>query len=70
MTTGGTGDVLTGLVTGLCAKGIAPFEAACCAAYINGAAGVEAARKVGLHMIASDLVAEIPSVMREFDRVA
>jgi ADP-dependent NAD(P)H-hydrate dehydratase len=70
MTTGGTGDVLTGLVTGLCAKGIPPFEAACCAAYINGAAGVEAARKVGLHMVASDLVAEIPPVMREFDRIA
>ena len=70
MTTGGTGDVLTGLVTGLCAKGIPPFEAACSAAYINGAAGVEAAKKVGLHMVASDLVVEIPSVIREFDRVA
>ncbi len=70
MTTGGTGDVLTGLVTGLCAKGIPPFEAACCAAYINGAAGLEAAKSVGLHMTASDLVEQIPSAMRAFDRIA
>ncbi|MGA2664671.1 MAG: NAD(P)H-hydrate dehydratase [Nitrososphaerales archaeon] len=69
MTTGGTGDVLTGLVVGLAAKGLAPFEAACCAAYINGAAGVEAAKRVGLHMVASDLVEQIPTVMRPFDRV-
>ncbi|MGA2199404.1 MAG: NAD(P)H-hydrate dehydratase [Nitrososphaerales archaeon] len=69
MTTAGTGDVLTGVVTGLCAKGIPAFEAACCAAYINGAAGVEASKRVGLHMVASDLVEEIPSVMREFDRI-
>ncbi len=69
MTTGGTGDILTGVVTGLCAKGIPAFEAACCAAYINGAAGVAAAKRVGLHMVASDLVEEIPSVMLEFDRI-
>jgi NAD(P)H-hydrate epimerase len=69
MTTGGTGDVLTGVVTGLSAKGMAPFEAACCAAYVNGAAGVEAAKRVGLHMTASDLVEQIPIVMREFDRI-
>jgi ADP-dependent NAD(P)H-hydrate dehydratase len=69
MTTGGTGDVLTGIVTGLCAKGIPPFEAAACAAYINGSAGVEAAKKVGMHMVASDLVEQIPSVMRPFDRL-
>lgn len=69
MTAGGTGDVLTGVVAGLSAKGIAPFEAACCAAYVNGAAGVEVARKRGFHMVAGDLIDEIPSVMREFDRL-
>ncbi len=69
MTTGGTGDVLTGIVTGLSAKGIAPFEAACCAAYINGSAGLEAAKTVGLHMIASDIVDQIPFVMRAFDKI-
>jgi NAD(P)H-hydrate epimerase len=69
MTTGGTGDVLTGIVTGLSAKGIPPFEAACCAAYINGCAGVEAAKSVGLHMIASDVVEQLPLVMRAFDQI-
>ena len=69
MTTGGTGDVLTGIVTGLTAKGLGPFEAACCAAYVNGAAGVLAAKRLGLHLVATDLVQEIPNVMREFDRI-
>ena len=69
MTTGGTGDVLTGMVVGLSAKGLAPFEAAACAAYVNGAAGVEAEKRVGLHMVASDLVEQIPVVMKPFDRV-
>ncbi len=37
--TGGTGDVLLGMVTGLLAQGLAPFEAAALAAYVHGMAG-------------------------------
>ncbi len=69
MTVGGTGDVLTGVTSGLAAKGLGRFEAACCAAYINGLAGAEAARELGLHILASDVVGCIPKAMKRFDRL-
>jgi ADP-dependent NAD(P)H-hydrate dehydratase len=67
MTVGGTGDVLTGVTSGLAAKGLGRFEAACCAAYINGLAGAEAAKELGLHILASDVVRCIPKAMMRFD---
>ena len=69
MTVGGTGDVLTGVTTGLAAKGLGRFDAACCAAYINGLAGVEAAKELGLHILASDVVGCIPKAMKRFDKI-
>jgi len=69
MTVGGTGDVLTGVTSGLAAKGMGRFEAACCAAYVNGLAGAEAAKELGLHILASDVVACIPKAMKRFDRL-
>ncbi|MDA4118303.1 MAG: NAD(P)H-hydrate dehydratase [Thaumarchaeota archaeon] len=68
MTVGGTGDVLTGITAGLAAKGIERFSAACCAIFINGLAGVEATKDLGDHIIASDVVARIPKVMKQFDK--
>jgi ADP-dependent NAD(P)H-hydrate dehydratase len=69
MTVGGTGDVLTGVTAGLAAKGMGRFDAACCAAYINGLAGAEAADELGLHILASDVVGCIPKAMKRFDRI-
>jgi NAD(P)H-hydrate epimerase len=69
MTVGGTGDVLTGITAGLAAKKVPPFEAACAAAYINGAAGAEAAKRLGLHITASDVANEIANVMKRYDRI-
>ena len=69
MTVGGTGDVLTGVTAGLAAKGIQRFEAACCAAYINGLAGVEAAKELGFHIVAADVVDCIAKAMKRFDRL-
>jgi ADP-dependent NAD(P)H-hydrate dehydratase len=69
MTVGGTGDVLTGVTSGLAAKGMGGFEAACCAAYINGLAGAEAAKELGLHIVASDVVGCIPKAMKRFDKL-
>ena len=69
MTVGGTGDVLTGVTAGLLAKKVPPYEAACAAAYINGAAGVEAAKELGMHITASDVANRIANVMKRFDTV-
>lgn len=69
MTVGGTGDVLTGVTAGLASKGVDRFDAACCAAYINGLAGREAADALGLHVLASDVVERIPPAMKRFDRI-
>jgi NAD(P)H-hydrate epimerase len=69
MTVGGTGDVLTGVTVGLLAKGVSPFEAACAAAFVNGSAGEEAAKILGLHITASDVANMLASVMKRFDRL-
>jgi NAD(P)H-hydrate epimerase len=56
MATGGTGDVLTGLVAALLAQNMAPFAAAHLAAYLHGLAGDLAATELGKPgLIASDL---------------
>jgi NAD(P)H-hydrate epimerase len=56
MATGGTGDVLTGLVAALLAQGMAPFDAAHLAAHLHGLAGDLALTDLGTPgMIASDL---------------
>ncbi len=69
MTVGGTGDVLTGITTGLVSKGMGPFEACCCAVFINGLAGVAATELLGLHITASDVVNQIANAMKRYDRV-
>lgn len=69
MTTGGTGDVLSGIVAAFLAWETEPFKAAASAAWINGKAGELAFSKLGLHMIATDLINEIPNVMKDFDRI-
>lgn len=57
MATAGSGDVLTGLIAGLLAQGMAPFEAACLGAHLHGLAGDLAAEKLGRYsMLASDIL--------------
>lgn len=56
MATGGTGDVLTGLIAALLAQGMTPFEAARLGAHLHGLAGDLAAAELSRHgLIASDL---------------
>lgn len=64
--TGGTGDVLAGVIGGLVAQGLAPFEAAACGAYLHGAAGdrwVAAHGDAGL--LASEVADALPGVLDE-----
>jgi ADP-dependent NAD(P)H-hydrate dehydratase / NAD(P)H-hydrate epimerase len=61
LATAGSGDVLTGFVTGLAAQGAPPFEAAAAAVWLHGACG----RKVGSGLIAEDLSEALPAVLKE-----
>lgn len=64
MATGGSGDVLTGIIGALAAQGMEPYEAACLAVYIHGLAGDEAAKEKGAYsMMASDIVSSIEKVL-------
>jgi len=63
MTVGGTGDVLSGIVGGFLSQGFDAFKAAVAGAFINGAAGDFAYLKKGFHILATDLLKEIPRVL-------
>ncbi len=67
MTVGGTGDVLSGLVTGMMSTGASPFRAAMAAAYVNGVCGETAAKRLGYHLTATDLIEEIPLILKKYD---
>jgi NAD(P)H-hydrate epimerase len=66
MTVGGTGDVLSGIVSALLAKGISSFNAARIAAFTNGTAGDLAFKEKGYSMLATDVIEKIPMVLKEF----
>lgn len=57
MATGGSGDVLTGIITALICQSFSTYEAACSGAYLHGVAGDIAAEKRGqISMIARDII--------------
>jgi NAD(P)H-hydrate epimerase len=61
MATGGSGDVLTGIITALLCQGLAPFEAARLGVHVHGLAGDFAAAELGqVSLIASDLIDYLP----------
>ena len=61
----GSGDVLAGVITGLIAQGVQPFEAAACGAWIHAQAGSLAADLVGspAAVLAGEICAVIGSVL-------
>lgn len=65
MASGGTGDVLTGMLGAFLARGFAPEAALQAAVYLHGSAGDIAARRVGEEaLVASDVIAAIPDAFR------
>ncbi|HND55878.1 MAG TPA: NAD(P)H-hydrate dehydratase, partial [Pirellulaceae bacterium] len=65
MATGGSGDVLTGLITALVCQSLAPWDAARLGVYLHGLAGDLASRRFGqVSLIASDLVRFLPRAFR------
>ena len=66
MATGGTGDVLTGMVGAWLAQGLAPAHACALAVYLHGAAGDLAAADVGeVAMTAADLLPQLGEAVLE-----
>jgi NAD(P)H-hydrate epimerase len=66
MATGGTGDVLTGLIAALIGQKLDPFDASALGVWVHGRAGDLAAGVVGqTALIATDLLTNLPAALRE-----
>lgn len=66
MSTGGSGDVLAGIIAGMLAGGLSLEDAAMMGTYIHCLAGDEAAKEKGKYaMLASDIIAGLGEVMRD-----
>ena len=69
MATGGSGDVLTGVITSLLAQGFTAKEAAVLGVYLHGLAGDKAAERVGqVSMTASDICLGVRQVMKDISQ--
>ncbi len=66
MTVGGIGDILAGLIGGLLTKNN-PVESSILGVFVNGKACFNVFKKFGLHIMASDVIDELPIVMKEYD---
>lgn len=65
MAVGGSGDVLSGIITGLLGQGLSPMEAAACGAWLHGAAGDLCADELGqLSMLPSDMLDALPRLLK------
>ena len=68
MATGGSGDVLTGVVAALVGMGLAAFDATVLGAYVHGRAGDLAAMALGqTALTATDLLDYLPAAFRELE---
>ena len=69
LATAGTGDVLAGIISGLCAQGMSCFNAASIGAFVHGKASDLVVAENGYKgQVASDLLAKIPDVLKQYER--
>lgn len=69
MATGGSGDVLTGVIAALMGQELAPFEAAVLGVYVHGMAGDIAAQRVGeVSLMATDIVEALPKAFMALEK--
>lgn len=68
MATGGSGDVLSGVIGAFLARGLDPFRAASAGVYIHGTAGDIAADRLSQYgMIATDIIGSLPAALKKYD---
>jgi NAD(P)H-hydrate epimerase len=68
MATAGSGDVLTGIITGFLARGYKQQDACLIGMYLHGLAGDIAAREIGEEsLVASDLVQYLPQAFKRLN---
>ena len=68
MATGGSGDVLAGMIASFLAQGMRPRDAAMCGVYLHGLAGDKAAERLSQHaMLPSDLIGELSGLFSNIE---
>ncbi len=68
MATGGSGDVLTGMIASFIGQGLSQFESSVLSVYLHGRAGDMAAYELGEYsLIASDILDKIPLALKELE---
>jgi len=70
MAVGGMGDVLSGVIGAFLAQRSDRFFSAVAGAYVHGLTGDLVRKRTGFHMVASDLIEALPTVLRRYDRMA
>ena len=69
MATAGSGDVLTGIIAALLARGISVNLACALGVFIHGLAGDVAANKYGkTSMMATDIVNQLPKIFKQIEK--
>lgn len=69
LATAGTGDVLAGILAGLVAQGLQPFDAAGAGVYIHGLAGEMISKKIGdAGILAGDLLPMVPKALLDITK--
>jgi NAD(P)H-hydrate epimerase len=70
LATGGSGDVLTGLIAGFVAQGMGPVAATTAGVFVHGLAADRLAARMGMPgMVAGDLLEEVPFVLKELYQI-
>lgn len=71
MASGGMGDVLTGIISGLLAQGYSPTDACCLGVFLHGSVGDRAAQEKGeIGILARDLIEQLPMGIRDLRHAA
>lgn len=66
---GGSGDILAGIIAGLAAQGLEPWQAAVCGVYLHGLAADRCARRLSMQgMLPSDILADLCAIFLENNR--